>query len=284
MCLYEFIVIEGERDGERQTRRSKFNISIKLCCNVIGSKTKLVNGWIWPTWEAFDECFAQQQQQPHGRPRVKKRSTNLTIRFLFLHTYGNIIDGCPNYLIILFDVRIEHCVCGIEMATLFSHLLISLEILHGCQFCSGFQNCTYTLTHKSETIEVKIILLQTIFDWYSPGECVCMCTYVSKINWFDITKRARDCVCVCLRQIGKRNTSMKQINLRWGKQDWNPGRKKWNWKEAKCEERQEIYSWNWIFSMIFFWILGKILKKYVFVQLFSNCVWGFQIKMNGEPS
>lgn len=44
MCLYEFIVIEKERDGERQTRRSEFNISIKLCCNVIGSKTKLVNG------------------------------------------------------------------------------------------------------------------------------------------------------------------------------------------------------------------------------------------------
>lgn len=117
-----------------------------------------------------------------AEPRVKKRSTNLTIRFLFLHTYGNIIDGCPNYLIILFDVRIEHCVCGIEMATLFSHLLISLKILHGCQFRSGFQNCTYTLTHKSETIEVKIILLQTIFDWYSPGECVCVHVYVCVKN------------------------------------------------------------------------------------------------------
>lgn len=120
----------------------------------------------------------------------RKRSTNLTIWFLFLHTYGSIIDGCPNYLIILFDVYdvSEHCVCGIEMATLFFQAFVDsignsalMPILFWFWESHAYtyrHSQKHIHTYKSEAIEVKIILLQTIFDWYSPVVTACVCVWI----------------------------------------------------------------------------------------------------------
>lgn len=97
----------------------------------------------------------------HTKTTTTKRSTNLTILFSFLHLY-NIIVGCPNYLTILFDIRIDRYADFKSISVL--HFSISLEILDGYQFHYYFQRITLIYTYESQATEVEILLLETIFD------------------------------------------------------------------------------------------------------------------------